>query len=158
MRTCIKCGEEKSEVRFYSSHEKQPNGQTWLRYRSKCKECTIEERKLINNNEYERILLKQNGVCAICDTKPNGKKLHIDHRHSLGVKKKGGGYVRGLLCSNCNTSLGLLKDNINNLKKAIKYIMFHEKNPNFHKLKYSSSYFIKAKKMEERLKKSASNE
>ena len=65
---------------------------------------------------------------------------------ALEWKKKGGGYVRGLLCSNCNTSLGLLKDNINNLKKAIKYIMFHEKNPNFHKLKYSSSYFIKAKK------------
>jgi len=32
------------------------------------------------------------------------------------------GKIRGLLCGNCNTSLGLLKENIGVLNNAIKYL------------------------------------
>lgn len=39
----------------------------------------------------------------------------VDHNHNTGT-------VRGLLCHNCNSSLGLLKENVSILEKMIKYI------------------------------------
>ena len=41
--------------------------------------------------------------------------LAVDHNHKTGR-------VRGLLCGNCNTSLGGFKDNPALLNKAIRYI------------------------------------
>lgn len=42
----------------------------------------------------------QNGKCAICQTP---KKLVLDHCHASGA-------IRGLLCNQCNTAVGLLGD------------------------------------------------
>lgn len=42
-----------------------------------------------------------------------GKK--VDHCHTTGK-------VRGLLCNNCNTALGLVDDKIEVLKRMIKYL------------------------------------
>jgi len=41
--------------------------------------------------------------------------LAVDHDHITGN-------VRGLLCSNCNRGLGLLKDDIKLFKKSIIYL------------------------------------
>lgn len=43
------------------------------------------------------------------------KILHIDHCHRTGI-------VRGLLCSRCNTGLGLLRDDPALLLRAIEYL------------------------------------
>jgi hypothetical protein len=53
--------------------------------------------------------------CFICSEK---SKLVIDHCHNNNK-------VRKLLCSNCNTALGLFKENIKTIKNAIKYIEDH---------------------------------
>lgn len=39
----------------------------------------------------------------------------VDHDHVTGT-------IRGLLCSKCNTLLGMAKDNIAILENAIKYL------------------------------------
>ena len=47
--------------------------------------------------EYARLLEKQKGKCAICDTYPKKKRLAVDHDHETGQ-------IRGLLCGTCNRS------------------------------------------------------
>ena len=72
----------------------------------------------ISLDEYHELVKQQNGVCAICKSPPpegRKKRLSIDHCHDTGV-------VRGLLCDNCNRSLGLLKDSIDVLENAIQYL------------------------------------
>lgn len=32
------------------------------------------------------------------------------------------GKARGILCSNCNSALGLLKDNVGSIRRAIEYL------------------------------------
>lgn len=49
--------------------------------------------------EYDAILEKQNGVCAICSAVPDGHPLCVDHDHDTGR-------IRGLLCASCNTFIG----------------------------------------------------
>ena len=67
--------------------------------------------------EYNKLFELQNGKCNICllhqDDLPF--RLCVDHNH---LTKK----VRGLLCTKCNTALGMVGDNISSLKRAIQYI------------------------------------
>lgn len=72
-------------------------------------------------SEYEAMLVRQNGVCAIC-RKPeretrNGKtvELCIDHDHETGR-------VRGLLCRRCNAGQGNFNDDPALLRAAADYI------------------------------------
>ena len=64
------------------------------------------------------ILKKQNNSCAICGTKkPGGHGTFVvDHCHKTSK-------IRGLLCNHCNTGLGKLGDNVENLQKAIRYLL-----------------------------------
>lgn len=59
----------------------------------------------ITRAELDAMLEEQNNLCAICGNGHVGvgTRLHIDHCHN---SKK----VRGLLCGNCNTAIGLLGD------------------------------------------------
>ena len=77
----------------------------------------------ITVEEYEALLKKQGGVCAICgEDEPNehGRtrtklRLAVDHCHDTSR-------VRGLLCQKCNRAIGLLGDSVELLRKAIDYL------------------------------------
>ena len=69
----------------------------------------------ITLEEYNVLLAKQNGHCALCSAIPNGRRLHVDHDHETHV-------VRGLLCRKCNSGLGSLGDNEAGLLRALAYI------------------------------------
>jgi hypothetical protein len=69
----------------------------------------------IGLEEYNEILFRQNGKCAICGAEPSNKNLYIDHNHETGK-------VRGLLCPRCNFGLGHFKDSSVLLKSAIDYL------------------------------------
>ncbi len=69
-------------------------------------------------DDYARMLNEQSGACAICrgsDFGPRAKRLSVDHCHATGA-------VRGLLCSWCNSGLGMFKDNVEFLEAAIAYL------------------------------------
>jgi hypothetical protein len=77
---------------------------------------------------YEQMLADQGGVCAICGAPPKGgrtssSRLHVDHDHGCCPGTKScGECVRGLLCSNCNMAVGLLKDDPKILTAALRYV------------------------------------
>ncbi len=93
------------------------------RYKNKKRNERYVKMYGITLDEYNEILKKQHGVCAICkqpevsiDPRTNeARNLSVDHCHS--TKK-----VRGLLCNNCNNMLGRSKDNIVTLANAIDYL------------------------------------
>lgn len=69
----------------------------------------------ITLEDFVALAEKQENKCAICGSVA---PLTIDHCHKSGK-------VRGLLCGNCNRGIGCLKESIDNLKNAIKYLLFH---------------------------------
>jgi hypothetical protein len=62
----------------------------------------IKQRYGLERHEYESLLKKQGGLCAICGGENNGKHLVVDHDHKTGK-------VRGLLCGGCNHALGFIE-------------------------------------------------
>lgn len=69
---------------------------------------------------YNRMFQEQEGCCAICGRHQSEFKLSlaVDHCH---ITHK----VRSLLCSNCNSGIGNLKDSKEMLIKTIKYLERH---------------------------------
>ncbi len=65
------------------------------------RERGLRERYGITSVEYEFLLGKQGGRCAICQRLPRTQRLAVDHDHTLHGKAS----VRGLLCMTCNRSL-----------------------------------------------------
>ena len=75
--------------------------------------------------QYEEMVEAQGDACAICGTRdPIGRgKWHIDHDHDCCPGTHScGKCVRGLLCSRCNTGLGLFQDNSRVLVNALTYL------------------------------------
>lgn len=70
----------------------------------------------ITVEEYDGLLSRQGGVCAIC-RQPcrTGQRLTIDHDHDTGA-------IRGLLCRNCNAGLGNFNDDPGQLERALAYL------------------------------------
>ncbi len=63
---------------------------------------------------YNTLNSRQKGKCAICNKKSKSKMV-IDHNHKTGK-------IRGLLCIQCNSGLGMFRDSRKVLSRAIKYL------------------------------------
>ena len=86
------------------------------RYSKTLRNTYLKKAYGISNEDYERMLEKQNNSCAICGKICSDKeKFPVDHDHK--TKK-----VRGILCHVCNKGLGCFYDDISKLESAIKYL------------------------------------
>lgn len=81
----------------------------------------------IGLDEYLNKFQKQKGVCAICSEPETSigmgktlRRLAVDHDHATGK-------IRELLCSRCNKTLGMAKDNLELLEKMKQYLIKHSK-------------------------------
>lgn len=75
--------------------------------------------------QYDTMLLQQDFSCAICRRHMSEfeKNLSVDHDHSCCPGARScGECVRGLLCSNCNTGIGMLQDRADVLESATEYL------------------------------------
>lgn len=126
--TCITCARLVSRLeRFTNVERHRESSREWGRlnwrnryfYRAK-RICGITE------GEYNALLIKQGGKCAICGKIPHSRKSNrmafcLDHNHE--TKRP-----RGLLCAGCNTAIGKLKDSVDILKAAIRYLEEYDVN------------------------------
>jgi hypothetical protein len=76
------------------------------------REYHLRRRYGIGQADFDELLAEQGGVCAICKA---ADPEHVDHDHDTG-------YVRGLLCFNCNGGLGQFRDHAGHLAGAIEYL------------------------------------
>jgi hypothetical protein len=85
-------------------------------YRRSLRQTHLKKKYGISLDEYERLLEAQDGGCAICYRPPRDDiSLHVDHDHETG-------FIRGLLCFPCNNALGLMKDDPDRLRAALRYL------------------------------------
>lgn len=140
VKKCYKCGITKDWKEFYINQSSK-TGLSGM-----CKECSdlkrnerrekyllyLKNKRTVEKNkhsyllrsynltveEYNKLYEIQEGRCLICSKHQSelDKSLCVDHNHQTGE-------IRGLLCSNCNSALGFLKDNIESVKKALEYLI-----------------------------------
>ena len=119
-KLCTKC---RSALPL-SAFAKSPAGAGGLR--AECRQCKaaadraylLKKRFGIAPEDYDAMLAKQGGKCALCDrSTPGGRwpRFHVDHCHATGR-------VRGLLCRSCNTALGALGDSPEAIRRALAYV------------------------------------
>lgn len=115
-RRCRKCNETKSVSEFCKNNSRKSGYDDW------CITCKTNQRLIrtygIGLADYYSMEAKQGKKCAICSGNDPGNRkgfFSIDHCHSTGQ-------VRGLLCSSCNTAIGLLQDSPSILSKALEYL------------------------------------
>lgn len=104
--------------RYYRSHREevlQKQKDRRITNSLKNRDYFIRKKYNIGLEEYDLLLQKQNGMCAICGKESDGSVLFVDHNHSTKQ-------VRGLLCRACNFGLGMFEENIVSLENAIKYL------------------------------------
>lgn len=67
-------------------------------------------------DEFNRMVAARGGNCDCCGKKVQGT-MHVDHDHSAPDNP-----IRGLLCKQCNTGIGLLGDDVAGLERALAYL------------------------------------
>lgn len=116
------------QTQWWQEHKTEQNTRRRIAYQEN-REVRLEQHRLYRENvhmprkynitpEQKKAMWEQQGqACALClrPIKLKGSGTHIDHDHKTGR-------VRGLLCKNCNTALGLFEDNADTLRRAAAYV------------------------------------
>ena len=112
-KTCKICNKKKHIDSFGSMRTNKD------RIDTRCKQCVSEETK-IRNNLRKEYAAENESICHCCGG-THHKSLVVDHCHDTGN-------YRGWLCEPCNFAIGHLGDNIEGVKKAVKYLeKYHER-------------------------------
>jgi hypothetical protein len=113
----VKARARVNKWRVKNADKKKEYNQKWFaENREKSRSSHLKRAYGLSVSEYEEMLRKQNGVCAICGGSNGEKPLHVDHDHKTGK-------VRKLLCGACNKALGMVRDNESILLKMVKYLL-----------------------------------
>ena len=115
---CKRCKRRKEEAAFAPAE--------WKRFaaglKGLCRECTRDYKMRSNHRvdaaDVERMLALQGSVCAICVEPLLLKDAHMDHHHESGKNRE-------VLCSRCNTAIGLMREEPRIMRAAIAYIEKH---------------------------------
>lgn len=103
------------DKRLLQKKDRKASGKSYIEARR----SMLKAKYNITLEQYDKILSLQQNKCKICGSEKSNHKgsklLFVDHNHTTGE-------IRGLLCHNCNAAIGLFKENIEVIKKAIEYL------------------------------------
>jgi hypothetical protein len=117
MKLCTGCGESKPLAEF----DRDTSSKDGRRHR--CKACRAHPRERAKDRHrktgtskelFNALLIVQGNRCAIC-TRPVDNSAAADHCHDTKTP-------RGILCRACNLGMGLMKDDLGNLIRAVAYL------------------------------------
>lgn len=121
-KNCEACREpRRRSMRKVPKEERAFRHQQWRYSNGRSKEYMNDYNMRYHNGismeEFERVNLNQGGLCKICGSPPTQgfERLCIDHNHQTMQ-------FRGLLCSKCNTAIGLLNENPELFQKIHDYL------------------------------------
>jgi hypothetical protein len=80
--------------------------------KEKNKRNNLKKKYGLTLEQFNEMCIAQDHCCFICDERVN---LVVDHNHQTGE-------VRKLLCLNCNSGLGMFRENPELLLKAKEYV------------------------------------
>jgi len=86
----------------------------YYRHQEKRKEKNLRKYDL-TLKEFKEMCKEQEYKCLCCNKDMKNKKFMVDHDHITSA-------IRGLICLQCNTGIGLLGDNLNGLNNAVIYL------------------------------------
>ncbi|MFE0101161.1 endonuclease VII domain-containing protein [Streptomyces sp. NPDC059009] len=117
---CMRAATAKWRAENAEHYEELKKSPRTERQRLRRFELDLWQKYGITLEEYEAMQERQNNVCAICEGPPRGRgadkgRFHVDHCHATGK-------VRGLLCSPCNTAIGLLEDDAKRAMRVAQYL------------------------------------
>lgn len=93
--------------------ELNKNSRRWATAnREKIKIMKRKARYGLHEATFRARLNAQDGVCKICAV---ASATDVDHDHATGRS-------RGILCGNCNRALGLFRESVDSLRRAIRYL------------------------------------
>ena len=127
-RTCVR--DRQREVRLADPEKHNATTRAWRKNNPE-KQKAIEARRHAKNRldpdfkdrkrlaEINRVygleLAAVPDTCQVCGISGNDRRICVDHDHVTGS-------VRGFLCTNCNSALGMAEDSIDRLKELISYL------------------------------------
>ena len=120
VKLCKTCNRER-ELKHFS---KRTYSSGTVGYQPKCKDCerakrsqyykpheTMRRKFKITEEQYQKMMEPDD--CPCCGRRM--EKKCIDHCHKTEK-------IRGVICNNCNTALGLIDDNKETLSNLIQYL------------------------------------
>lgn len=121
-KSCMKS----SSKNWYKKNAKRRNKQTQSYYeknKDRQKDLYLQRKFGITLDQYNEMLVAQNGVCKLCNRPERAKQkstgkvksLAVDHCHDSNR-------VRGLLCYHCNHIIACLGDNEESAEKLLMYM------------------------------------
>lgn len=70
----------------------------------------------ITPDDEAALLKQQNGACAACGKKPEGKRLTVDYCEESGA-------VRGMLCPKCFKAVGWVGEDLAQMRRTMAYLL-----------------------------------
>ena len=138
MKVCSHCRQAKTLDEYYVTKKKLKSGKIKNTPRYICKACDrkakrardkrtplqraekhLQDRYGIGLADKRQMIIDQGCKCKICPkplSKDDLSKSHVDHCHETG-------YIRGVLCNNCNRGIGHLQHDIQILVSATQYLV-----------------------------------
>lgn len=142
MQTCTQCG---------ANYEPNPRGPR-IKYVGLCPKCRKKKHTEVHIQKHREAYLQkhrfyhkkhaygidakkfaklyqdQAGQCAICGIRfpplsKREKRIVVDHNHLTGE-------VRGLLCGQCNSAVGMAKESVYIVERLLLYLKKHEQTSN----------------------------
>lgn len=92
----------------------------------------LKKRFGITLNQFNEIFELQGRKCACCyTTEPGDKQWHVDHDHACcpSGRKTCGKCARGILCRQCNMSLGNAEDSLDRIRNMVRFLEEYRDRP-----------------------------